>query len=57
MLKQISGFDGTITHDLSKPDGAQREPLDCSNIISLGWQPKVDLFDGLKELYKNYCER
>ena len=57
MLKQISGFDGTITHDLSKPDGAQRETLDCSNIISLGWQPKVDLFDGLKELYKNYCER
>ncbi len=50
---KIAGFSGKITHDLSKPEGAQREMLDCSRLNALGWAPKVDLYDGLSELYRN----
>ena len=50
-MKEVSGFRGQIIHDLSKPEGAQREKLDCSKISALGWTPKIDLREGLFECY------
>lgn len=53
IIREISGYSGEIVHDLSKPEGAQRERLDCSKIYSLGWQPKIKLREGLRNLYCN----
>lgn len=50
-MKEASGYCGEIVHDLSKPEGAQREKLDCSKISALGWAPKTDLHKGLLERY------
>lgn len=56
-MREISGFRGEIVHDLSKPEGAQREKLDCGKIMSLGWKPEIDLREGLlrryDKLYRN----
>ena len=57
LMKEVTGYRGEIIHDLSKPEGAQREQLDCTKISSLGWKPKIDLRQGLlqryNKIYKN----
>ena len=50
------GYEGLIEWDLSKPDGAPRKLLDSSRMKSLGWKPKIDFKDGLKETYRWYLK-
>ena len=50
-LKTISKFSGKIEFDISKPDGTPRKVLDISVARSCGWQPTVDLDDGLRNVY------
>ncbi len=54
LVKEIVGFEGEIKHDLSKPDGTPRKLLDVSKIKDLGWEPKIDLIDGIKKTYEWY---
>ena len=60
LMKEVCGFCGEIIHDLSKPEGAQREKLDFSKMMALGWKPELDLREGLErrynEIYRN-CVR
>lgn len=53
VMAQVCGYKGEIVHDLTKPDGAQREKLDHSKITSLGWQPEIGLYEGLQGMYRN----
>jgi GDP-L-fucose synthase len=54
LVKEIVGFDGEIKHDFSKPDGTPRKLLDISKMISLGWQPKISLKEGIRKTYDWY---
>jgi GDP-L-fucose synthase len=54
MVKQVVGFEGTITHDLSKPDGTPIKCLDVSLLESLGWNAKIDLKDGIQSAYADF---
>jgi GDP-L-fucose synthase len=56
MIKRITGFEGAIQHDRTKPDGTPRKLLDISKIRSLGWEPKTSLEDGIKKTYAFYTE-
>ena len=49
MIAGEAGYTGSIEFDHSKADGAMRKLLDSSEIYKLGWQPKVDLSEGLKQ--------
>lgn len=51
MLARISRFKGDIVYDITRPNGAPRKRLDSSKIFNLGWSPKVNLEEGLKETY------
>jgi len=53
-LKEISGFKGKITFDVTKPDGAMRKLLDNTRIRKLGWKPKVGLAEGIAKSYQEY---
>jgi GDP-L-fucose synthase len=55
-IADISGYEGVIEWDLSKPDGAPRKLLDSSRMQSLGWKPEIDFKDGLKETYNWYLK-
>jgi GDP-L-fucose synthase len=55
-IKNIVGYEGEITWDLSKPDGAPRKLLDVSNIHGLGWKHSVSLEEGLKNTYMWFKE-
>jgi GDP-L-fucose synthase len=50
-IAEVVGFQGNIVWDTAKPDGAPRKLMDSSRIFDLGWQPKYDLQDGLKDAY------
>jgi len=52
MIKQVVGYQGKITFDISKPDGTPRKVMDVSKIQALGWRPKTDLLTGLKMTYQ-----
>ena len=50
MIKDITGYEGEIRFDNSKPDGNPRKLLDSNKINSLGWKSSTELRDGLKKL-------
>ena len=47
---------GTLTHDLSKPDGHPRKLMDVSRLFATGWRPKVSLEEGLRRTYGWFLE-
>ncbi|WP_342644149.1 GDP-L-fucose synthase [Rhodoligotrophos ferricapiens] len=54
-INGIVGFNGQVTHDLTKPDGTPRKLMDSSKLRSLGWSPQMSLESGIKETYANFC--
>ena len=54
LIKEITGFKGSIIFDISKPDGTVRKLMDSSKIRQVGWKPKIDLKDGITETYQQY---
>jgi len=47
LVKSAVGFNGHIEWDPNKPDGTPRKLLDVSRMNALGWQPKVELAEGI----------
>lgn len=54
MIKDIVGFQGSITHDLSKPDGTPVKRLDVGLMDSLGWKASIDLRSGIFSAYEDF---
>ena len=52
MIKDIIGFQGNLVNDTSKPDGTPRKVMDIGKIKNLGWQPKIELKQGLSTVYQ-----
>ena len=53
-IGRISGFDGQIHWDTSKPNGTPRKLLNSTKIRALGWAPKISLENGLKRTIHEY---
>ena len=47
-------FEGEIVYDKSKPNGTPRKMMDATHIKELGWQPKIELEQGIKDFYDWY---
>lgn len=60
MVKEVVGYEGTLTFDASKPDGTPRKLLDVTRLSEAGWKYKTELRDGIEKAYKwyvqNYCK-
>jgi len=52
MIKTITGYEGKIVFDTSKPDGTPRKLLDVSKLAQLGWKASIDLKTGVETVYK-----
>lgn len=57
MVADVVGFKGNLTFDTSKPDGTMRKVMDVSKIKKLGWQPTVNLKDGIALAYQDFLKR
>ena len=56
-IAKIVGYNGTFSHDLTKPAGMKQKLLDISLQKSFGLEAKHTLEAGVKETYKYYLER
>lgn len=56
MIKEVVGFDGALTFDTSRPDGAERKLLDSTALSSLGWHPATGFRSGIEQTYQGYLE-
>lgn len=52
LIKEITGYQGDLKFDTSKPDGTIRKLLDVSKIHALGWKHKTDLREGIEKTYQ-----
>ena len=55
-IKTITGYEGDVLQDLSKPDGTPRKLMDVSRINNLGWKHKISLEEGIKKTYNWFLE-
>jgi GDP-L-fucose synthase len=55
-IAELSGFNGKINWDSSKPDGMPVKVLDITKITNLGWTPKISLDDGILKTIAWYRE-
>jgi GDP-L-fucose synthase len=53
-IKNIINYQGEIIFDDSMPDGNPRKLLDSSKLNKYGWESKIKLSDGLKNVYDWY---
>ena len=56
LIAEIVGFDGSINHDLSQPDGTPRKMLDSSRLHALGWKPRWELREGIADAYEWFSQ-
>ena len=54
LIAEITGYQGKTEWDRSKPDGTPRKLLDVSRMKALGWQPRINLRDGIREVYERF---
>ena len=57
MVARVTGFNGRIIFDETKPDGVMRKLLDSSKITNFGWKPQLSLEDGLRQTYQWFMEQ
>ena len=54
---KVVGYQGQITFDATKPDGAPRKLMDSGRLRAFGWTPKVDLEQGLGIAYQDFLTK
>lgn len=52
LIKQITGYQGEIVLDATKPDGTPRKLMDVSKLAAAGWRAKIDLKTGIEMVYE-----
>lgn len=54
LIAKITGFQGELVWDSSKPDGTPRKFMDSSRLLATGWRPKYDLESGIRNTYEDF---
>lgn len=55
-IAKVTGFEGKISFDSSKPDGTPRKLLDVSRLKNLGWEASISLEEGVRSTYAWFLE-
>ncbi len=54
IIRDIVGFQGEIVFDTGRPDGPPIKRVDTGVINALGWQPRIELEQGVRATYDWY---
>lgn len=57
LVQKVTGFQGEIVCDTSKPNGTPRKLMDVSRLFATGWRPKVALEQGIALAYQDFLSR
>tara|TARA_B100001057_G_scaffold286230_1_gene286380 strand:+ start:2933 stop:3889 length:957 start_codon:yes stop_codon:yes gene_type:complete len=55
-IQSVTGHQGNILWDASKPDGTPRKLMDVSKMKEIGWQYCTQLEDGIQKTYQWFLE-
>lgn len=55
-IQKITGHQGEIIWDSTKPDGTPRKLMDVAKMHDLGWKHKVSLEEGIQKTYNWFLE-
>ncbi len=56
LIKKITGYNGEIKKDISKPDGTPRKLMDVSKLKNMGWTAGIPLEEGIGMVYEEYLQ-
>jgi len=54
LVAEVVGVQPKLRFDASKPDGTPRKLLDITRLAELGWKPRTNLRDGLRQAYLDF---
>lgn len=54
MVREVVGYRGEVHFDSNRPDGTPRKLLDISRLRATGWQPAIELPEGLARTYADF---
>ena len=54
LVAEVTGYEGEILWDTTKPNGTPRKLLDVSKAEKLGWKYRTELKDGIKLAYEDF---
>lgn len=57
LIKEITGFNGKLLFDDSKPDGTPRKLLNVDRLLAMGWKPTIELEEGIRNTYEDFANR
>jgi len=55
-IQKITGHQGEIQWDTTKPDGTPRKLMDVSRMKEAGWEYSIELEDGIRSTYEWFLE-
>jgi len=56
-IRDVVNPDAELVWDSSKPDGTPRKLLDVTRLRALGWEPTIELADGLQSTYDWFLDQ
>ena len=56
LIRDVVGYEGALTFDVSQPDGSPRKLMDSSRLENMGWKAGIGLRKGLVDAYGWYLE-
>ena len=54
LVAKVTGYNGEIRWDTTKPNGTPRKLLDVSKSAALGWTYQTELEDGIRLAYEDF---
>jgi GDP-L-fucose synthase len=57
LVKKIVGYEGTIVHDLTKPDGTPRKLMNVDKLTAAGWTATIKLENGIRAVYESLKDK
>jgi GDP-L-fucose synthase len=56
-IAHVVGYEGEFSWDLNSLDGPPQKLLDSSTIFQMGWKPKIDINNGIRDYYDWYVKK
>jgi GDP-L-fucose synthase len=57
LIKKITGYEGKLIFDDSKPDGTPQKLLNVDKIHAFGWHSSIGLEEGIRATYEDFSSR
>ncbi len=54
LIAKITGFQGELVWDTTRPDGTLRKLMDSGKLLATGWRPQFDLESGIRHAYQDF---